>query len=205
MSLTISEKDTIYAPISEGLHEAICIGLYDLGVVYDDKFKKSSEKVIIQWELIDETYELDGKELRRTTSKTFTKSFNEKSNLRKTLKSWRGRDFTAAELDLFDLRNILGTPCQLQISHSVSGDKTYANIDSVVSFGRNKEKPVVENTPFAFDLDAESWEADLLKCPEWIQERVKRSETYAAKMTMAGKPVIPDEGTPFPNDDDVPF
>jgi hypothetical protein len=40
-------------PVPEGLHEAICYGLYDLGTQRSEEFKKSSPKLLIQWELSD--------------------------------------------------------------------------------------------------------------------------------------------------------
>lgn len=193
MSLIVSEQEKNFTPVSEGLHQAVCIGLYDVGEQYSEQFGKSSEKVIIQWELLDETLEIDGKEVRRTICNTYTKSFNEKSNLRKTLKSWRGREFTPEELKAFDLRNILGVPCQLQITHSIRNEKVYANIDSVVSYPKAMPKPVPENELFAFDLDDADWQQDLAKLPEWIQNMVKASANYA------------DKNNAMPFDEEVPF
>lgn len=196
MTLTVSESSGGFAPISEGLHPAVCIGVYDIGLQYEEKFQKSSEKVIFTWEILDETIELDGKEERRTISKTFTKSFFERSNLRKMLKSWRGREFTAEELKAFDLRNVLGAACQLQITHSNNNDRIYANIDSVVSYPKNMPKPQPNTLPVAFDLDVDTWEADMELLPEWVQERIKQSTTYTDR--MAERPFnAEDDAIPF--------
>ena len=198
MSLIVSENEKKFEPVSEGLHLAVCTAVIDIGSVFSEQYQKTQDKVILQWEIIDEKIIIDEQEKNRTISKEFSKSFNEKSNLRKTLKSWRGREFTPEELKAFDLRNVLGVPCQLQISHSANGDKVYANIDSVVSFPKGMDKPQTDQEPFAFDLDSPAWAKDFIKLPEWIQEKIKSSETYK-NLTADGKEpsLIEDEEVPF--------
>ena len=118
MSLIVSEssgKD--FAPINEGTFVAVCYGVIDLGKQYNEKFGKSTDKVLIMWELPEEMEE--GQELPRTFSQRYTASLNAKSKLRKDLVAWRGREFTDAELAEFNLANILGVPCQLQMGPSI--------------------------------------------------------------------------------------
>lgn len=203
MSLMVSENENkTFAPVSEGLHPAICVGIYDIGAVYSQEYAKIQDKVVLTWELLDETVTNgEGKEIRRTISKEFTKSFNEKSTLRKMLKSWRGREFTPEELAGFNIGNVLLTPCQLQVTHTNKNDKTYANIDSIVSYPKGVAKPVPEAEPIAFDLDSEGWQADIEKLPEWIQNKIKASETYKSRVGGAAA----DDAPPAPTDEDVPF
>ena len=49
------------------------------------------------------------------------------------LRSWRGREFTSAELFGFELETVIGAPCMLSIVHNV-GRKggTFANVSGVM-------------------------------------------------------------------------
>ena len=180
MSLIVSaEGGAGFEPISEGLHQAVCVGVVDLGQQYSEMYAKLQPKVMILWEVVDETFEQDGQEVPRSISKEFTASFNEKSTLRKALKSWRGREFTEAELAEFDLRNILGKGCQLQLIHKVAGNnKTYANVEGIVSWPKGQAIPKPHSDIIAFDLDEPDYEDKLNLLPEWIQKKIKESETY---------------------------
>ena len=65
----------------------------------------------------EELIEIGGEMVPRTISPRYTASLNVKSVLRRDLSAWRGRDFTQAELEEFNLRNIVGAPCLLQVIH----------------------------------------------------------------------------------------
>ena len=122
-------------PIEAGMQHAVCYGLIDLGTHYDDMYKKTNHKVMIQWEIPDLRIELtrDGETVNvpRIISKRYTISLHEKAGLRKDLESWRGRAFTPDELKGFDLNNLLGVNCNLNIVHQARDGKTYANISSI--------------------------------------------------------------------------
>ena len=130
---TGSGKD--FDPCPEGLHHGIAIGIYDLGHQFSEKWGKSSHKCLIMWELpkVRIDIEKDGEKLNlpRAISKQFTVSLHEKSSLRKTLQSWRGKAFTAAELKGFDILNILGANATVQVIHTTRDDRTYANVEAV--------------------------------------------------------------------------
>ncbi|GEM_PF-4521665 len=51
--------------------------------------------------------------------------------LRRDLENWRGRPFTREELRGFDLFKVLGTACQLMVTHTSQGEETYANVTAV--------------------------------------------------------------------------
>ncbi len=61
-------------------------------------------------------------------SRNFTPTLNEKSTLRKFLRSWFGRDLTATELGEFDTETLLGKPAQLVVVHEHKENEVYANI-----------------------------------------------------------------------------
>jgi hypothetical protein len=71
----------------------------------------------------------------------YTLSLNEKATLRKHLEAWRGKLFTPAELEGFDLENLLGANCQLQVIHNLSDQgRTFANIQAIVPLGKGMTK-----------------------------------------------------------------
>ena len=200
-----------YPPLAPDTYPARCYAIIDTGEHYSQTFGKSSQKIIIMWELPTERIDVerDGKteNLPRAISETYTLSLSEKANLRKTLESWRGKAFTEEELKGFNLRNVLGAPCMLTV---VNGQKsngdTYAKVGAVVKLpkmfaGSIPEEP--ENPLVMFSLlDPEAPEKKK-SLPEWIQKRIEESETWkrmeADNATIAGfAPVAGDEG-------DLPF
>jgi hypothetical protein len=58
----------------------------------------------------------------------FTPSLHEKSNFRKFLRAWFGRDLTQAELDNFDTESLIGKQAQLVVVQEHKDGKVYAKI-----------------------------------------------------------------------------
>src|SRR5690606_27792591 len=65
--------------------------------------------------------------------KRYNWSTHEKSNMRKDLESWRGKRFDDSDFGPggFDVKNLLGVPCTLNIVHETRDGRTYANISSI--------------------------------------------------------------------------
>ena len=61
-------------------------------------------------------------------SRNFTPTLNEKSNFRKFLRGWFGRDLTETELKDFETDVLLGKPAQVVVVHEFKDGETYANI-----------------------------------------------------------------------------
>lgn len=166
-----------FAPIPEGTYPAVCNMLVDLGMQKNEQYNTTSRKVLIGWQLPDETIEIDGKPEPRTISKRYTLSLSESSNLRADLAAWRGRDFTPQELQAFDLRNIVGAGCLIGIIHKESNGKKYANISSIMALPKGMSKPQTTGTPTVFDLDEDPLDV-VDKLPKWIYEIICKSDTY---------------------------
>jgi hypothetical protein len=193
------ENESSFSPIPEGVHTAQCYAIVDLGVHYSEKFDKKSRKVQIMWELPEEKYEHEGQELPRVISKEYTLSLGEKANLRKDLQAWRGKAFTEEELQGFDLKNVLGKGCQLQIIHTEKNGKTYGNIASIMGLPKGMKLAEPINDAVYFDLESPEAIQDMDILPTWVQDKIKDSETYAAL-----KESQPDF-TPAPEEDGLPF
>lgn len=177
MSLFVNEGAGTTIPLlAEDVYPAVCCMLVDLGEQYSERFNNTQRKVLISWELPGE--KLDNGETRRL-SNTYTASLNSKGNLRKDLISWRGRDFTVEELKKFDLRNIVGAPCMLSVIHKVGQDgNKRAVIGGIMKLPKGMPLPTLTNGFTIFDLDDPDAEAKMSDLPEWIQTRIKESETW---------------------------
>ena len=167
-----------FEPVSEGVHIANCISIIDLGDQYSEKYDKTQRKVLLTWEVTDETIEIDGEEKPRVISNEYTLSLSEKANLRTHLEAWRGKNFTQEELDGFDLQNVLGKPCQLSIVHNERNGSVYANIKSIMSIPKGMPTPPVVSELTYFALDDAASLSLIDKLPQWIQDKIKQSPTY---------------------------
>ena len=140
MAIYAKRPESTFTLCPEGLHHAVCVDVVDLGVVtgaFGDK-----HKVRIVWQIEEENDKLR----RFTARKQYNLTLHEKATLRKDLESWRGRKFTDAELDGFDLEKLLGVNCQIQVVHDIADEGTiYANVQAVV--------PAPKNVPKLLPLD----------------------------------------------------
>lgn len=207
MGLIAKESGGVgFAPVNEGLHQAVAYSLYDLGTHFSEKFNKHAHQVLIIWELPEERIDIekDGitQNLPRAVSKKYTLSLSEKANLRKDLQTWRGRAFTADELKGFDTRNLLGKSCQIQVIHNTKGEKTYANITGIMPMPKGS-KPLLPENPVRFYSIVDHGENIPEGTPDWISDIIKDSDEWVAlhsPMTNDEPPI----GEP-PIDDDIPF
>lgn len=184
MSLIINEGSSTSIPLlPEDTYPAVCNMLVDLGDQYSEKFDKTSRQILICWEIPSET--LDNGEPRRL-SRTYTASLNSKGNLRRDLIAWRGRDFTIEELKAFDLKNIVGAPCMLQVIHRAGQDGTKrAVIGGIMKLPKGMPVPALSNGFTIFDLDDPDAADQMKNLPEWIQTRIKESETWKEREAAA--------------------
>lgn len=185
MSLTVSESGGKSFPIlPEGSYVAICNMLVDLGLQYNETYKNSTKKVRIGFELPEERIEVNGESVPRNIGTTYTASLNEKSILRRDLASWRGRDFTAAELEEFNLRNIVGAPCLIQVIHKERNGNKYVNIASIMSLPKGMAKPQLSEPPIVYDIDEDD-PAMVNSFQPWLKEMIVKSESYQARINPA--------------------
>ena len=126
-----------FTPAPEGLHQGVCVDVVDLGMVESGKWG-AKHKVRIIWQLEQRDEETDR---RFTVSQSYNISLNEKATLRHHLEAWRGRKFTAEELQGFDLEKLIGVNCQIQVVHNIADDKrVWANVQAIVPVGKGMTK-----------------------------------------------------------------
>lgn len=189
MSFFISENAGSKKELLEAdNYVARCYGLIMTGTKFDQRFGKAQTKVVVLWELPTATItiEKDGetKVLPKAQSATYTWSFNEKSNLRKTLEAWRGKAFSAEELKGFDVRKVVGTPCLLNIIQAErEGGIKYNKITSVSKLPNGFECPKQVNPSVIFDITDENEDLDRMSLlPQWVQDRIRESDEYQKRL-----------------------
>lgn len=190
-----------------GNHIAVCYMVCDLGEqesVYQGE-TKVARKVRLAWELPNELMS-DGRPF--SVSKKYTLSLSDKANLRKDLESWRGRAFTDEELEGFDLFNILGKPCMVNIIHEASNGKTYVNVASVAALPKGLPAPKPTNALTAFSLDDEDALNKFQGLPEWLQKLINSRGLFGGKYDAAHSFQQPNHRRNDFDDDinsDIPF
>jgi hypothetical protein len=199
----IAKGDTerTYDPIPADVHHAICIGVYDLGSHYSQKYNKTTRKCLLMWELPDVRIDVQKEGLTvsvpRLISKQYTLSLGEKSILYKDLVSWRGRKFSEHEMMGFDLKTLLGVNCMLQVIHTVKDGKTYANISSVLPIYKGVPSRKPDSDIMFFSLEEDSSIPE--NVPKWIAEIITASNEWGSM------PKTTSHAVNTTNEDDVPF
>lgn len=178
MSLTVSAKTSGgMEPIPGGTYLAVCNTLIDLGDQYNEQYGKTQRKVLIGWELPDETYEKDGETRCRQISSRYTASLDNRGKLKPDLESWRGRVFTQEELAGFDLKNIVGANCMLNIIRDEYNGKTFSKVKAITPLPKGMPKAMLSAPATVIDLDTASLD-DIDELPTWIADIIKQSTTY---------------------------
>jgi hypothetical protein len=131
-----------FVPHPEGQFSATCIDVHDLGLIETSwqGVPKLAHKIdLYYW---SGEYR-DGSDTPLTVRMRFTLSLAASSALRPFLEAWRGREFTADELEGFDLETLIGAPALLQVTHRESNGKLFANITSIMRLPKGMKAPGV--------------------------------------------------------------
>ena len=204
MSLTAKQGPQM-EQIEEGNHHGVCVAVIDLGTQYNETFKKEQPKVMITWELPE--FPLEGEDKSyRLISKEYTASLADKANLYADLVSWRGRSFTPEELEGFNVKNVLGANCLVNVIHSTKNNKTYANVSAVTKL----PKGMISKTAtyqLLYDMD-EGVETIPEGVPDWIKDKIKKSLEWVAFTNPQDndEPAVTDaDAEKNATEDDIPF
>ncbi|MBE6598723.1 MAG: hypothetical protein E7638_04710 [Ruminococcaceae bacterium] len=181
MSLLLQrKKETSIPPLEGGTYMAVCVGVIDIGTQYYERFKKSSPKVILIFEIPSERIEVDGESKPRWISGTYTQSMNSKSKLTELLTVWRGKVFNDVELEIgFDLTQQLGQPAMVQVTQSEKDGVVYSNLSGVSGIPKGMPAPTAEGELLLYDIGAPDEEV-FGKLPEWIRKKIEASEEWQA-------------------------
>ena len=186
-----------------GNHLGICYQMIDLGQQLvsfkeDGVIKeKLQPKVLIGFELPNETME-DGRPF--IVSRRFTSSLAKTSALRPVLESWRGRPFSAAEEAGFELKNVLGKPCMVNVVHATPKETTYANISSITPVPKGMAVPEMHNEIQYFEFGDQGFDEEAFNVlSDGLKNIIYRSKDYqmlTSNNTLASAEEL---------SDDIPF
>ena len=163
-------------PIEAGAYAAVCDMVVDLGVQPSPGGQFAPKRtVVLRFQIpeirVEITREGETVELPAVISRTVGLSLNEKSTLYALLTSWRGKAFTPEELKKFDLGKIAGKPAFINVTHSVKGDRTYANLTSIMPLPKAIPAPAMEGEALVYSTDAPD-PAIFLQLPTWMQDKI---------------------------------
>ena len=187
-----------------GSWTGICIRVVDLGT-QEKEFKGKTKHVRmcqIVWEIPDQ---LDSENKPLTISKSYTSSLAEKANLRKDLEGWRGRPFTQEELGGFEVSNIIGKPCLLNLV-TVQGQKGERVVVAGISplpKGMPAPPKTTYHSQFVYSLDEhnpEVWNQLSERMQDWInrsEERQFAPKATASTASAGNASTITDDEIPF--------
>lgn len=204
-----------------GNHHAVCLGYFDLGSQQWGRFGLKPTVAII-FEVpshrIDMAKEGEPPNLMpMVISEQYNKTLYN-SNLKKILEQWRGRPFTEAELNGFDMDNIVGVNATLTIVHKPDKNdpnKLYANIFTVMP---NMSGVTLEPENDTFNYEIKEGNPVPENMYAWAKKRIMVTNEYLTK--VLGQEIPPDSnpqqqqqyysGDPGPADtydpdDDIPF
>lgn len=126
--MIVKDSGGNFEPCPEFTGQAVCVDRTPLKKITTSFNGKVKELEVFKFAFEVNLPLADGKRAC-VWSRNFTPQLGEKSNLRKFLKQWLGRELTADELSNgFDPDSMLGKPAMLVVVHEHKDGKTYANI-----------------------------------------------------------------------------
>lgn len=128
-----SKSDRYLHP--EGQFAARCIDIIDLGEV-ETRYKNRTK---VQWKVVIRFYcgQKNGEGEDLYVGHRLTATLSERSNMRKFLTAWRGREFTEQELQEFELDNLIDAGAYIQVRHN----NGYANLDGCMRLPKAEPAP----------------------------------------------------------------
>jgi hypothetical protein len=215
MSFIVEDTGGNFERCPPGMHLARCYRIVDLGTQKSEYMGeiKYLHKIMLGWEIhgADE----NGKALKMNDGrpfaifKNYTLAWSEKANLRIDLQAWRGKAFTQEEMRKFDLQNILGAWCMLNIiERQGQNGNTYSNVSSVTpvpsvikqsglpqAINKNEMFNLQKPDMAIFETFSENLKTKITSSPEWekLQKKISTPEPTVSPSSQ----LDPDEDIPF--------
>ena len=215
MSFIVEDKGGNFERCPPGMHLGRCYRIVDLGTQKTEYMGeiKYLHKIMLGWEIhgSDE----NGKPLKMNDGrpfaifKNYTLAWSEKANLRIDLQAWRGKAFTQEEMRKFDLKNILGAWCMLNIiERTGQNGNTYSNVSNVTpvpsvikqsglpqAVNKNELFNLQEPDMALFDTFSDALKTKITSSPEW--EKLQGKQNIPDIQPSLSSQLDPDEDIPF--------
>lgn len=218
LTLTTSGKNSDFTPPPADVHVGICVAVIDLGT-HPKSFQGKEvmqHKVRLAFELPFCKME-DGRPF--VVMDKWTASLEAKSKLRPLLESWRGQPWPKGPISGFSLKDLLGKPAMITVTHADREDGgKWVNIKGIAKLGKNPEtgQPISVPAPFNplrfLELTKENYDANVMAAlGEKTQELIKSTPEWKAlnaPATGTRETNAPEDGpkVEWPSEDsDLPF
>jgi hypothetical protein len=145
-------------------------------------------------------HDFDGVVKPIAISEFYTLSLNEKANLRHMLEGWRSKSFSTSELMGFDIKQILGKPCLINVIEK--NDRS--RVGAVMPANDEAKSFTQFNDSLYFSFEDSNSIPDNI--PDGIKKIIMKSVEYNenGQMNDWPEPNYPQE-PPQHGDDDIPF
>ena len=190
MGIMAKDSGGDFEPLAAGTYVARCVSVVDIGV-HETGFGPK-EKVYIGFEIPSERIIVKNEQGQEEDKgpafigSRYTLSISDKSILGQHLTGWRGKPFTEEERQGFDITNVLGAPCLINVIHSHKNNKTYANIQAIMRLTKGMECPAAETELVAYSPNDNALAANFEKLHEWQQKLVREGYKMAEGSTIVG-------------------
>ena len=179
------EKKTYVPPLPEDVYCGVCYAVIDLGNQYSEKFKKTSHKILIIWEITEETIEIDGKAEPRVISKEYSLAWGEKAELKKLSDSLFGNN--AYTGDTFEAELVLGKPCQLDITIEEKDDGTkYNKLSNIIKLAKGQTAHEPKELLY-YEMSDIGTHDIFDKIPMWVREKIRKSVDFETVVDIPDK------------------
>ena len=170
------EQKTERPTVPAGMHTAWLYRIVDMGTQKIISMGQESNKRRLRftWELPDETME-DGRPL--SIDREYTYSLFKQSTLAKDILSWTG----SLPGEKFDTKPLFDTPCNLNVAHKASGERTYANVVGIAPLKKGEVPKPRHNPIVTFSLRKFD-QATFNSFPAWLQDKIRLAPEYAEAM-----------------------
>ena len=206
----MKESGGSFTPCPAGNHVAVCYAVIDLGFQHSDAFNWEGKQIeasdrpqiMIMWEIPEEQIEIDGEMKPAVISKFYNAFFSERATLRQHLEAWRGRTFSEEELMGFNVMNVLGKACMINVVHDAKGK---AKITSISALPKGMTAPRPTNPLITIDFDDFN-QVSFDSLSDGIKAIIQKSPEYKAiHEKHSGFRERENPAPEFDDDQDIPF
>lgn len=197
------------------LYEIIYVGEINTNFKDDQGNDKWQEKVRLTWELPNITREFDGEEKPMVISREVTfslyRSEKQTATLRTIANALIGTPLKDEEAEVFDIDDLLGKTCMLQVIHNEYKGTNYAKAEGFGSIPTGMVVPEQVNKSRVLNVrTATQEEIDAL--PEFLAKKIQGSKQYHVRfeaprsnVTNGAEKVYEKHGVEEIGPDDIPF
>lgn len=209
MPLKAPASNKEFEIVPAGNHVARLYRIVHIGTIKGEYMgvEKDVDTIMLGFELPEEkrVFKEGEPEKPFAISGEYTLSMGPKANLRKLVEGMIGRAMDDEEANDFDILELIGQPCLLNVIHKTSGaGKEYAKIQAATPLPKSMTAPDPVNDPFILDY-AENWSQEkFAKQPEFLRTKIAGSKNYNEKFPSEGDGIKwPEEADIDP--DSIPF